>query len=130
LAAFDEELARTRPMKRSRDTFVHLDNPPPHRAPQDFDGPGIARLPPYSHDLAPCNFWLFGTLKRKLERSTFGNQIEALLAVNTMFSTIPCEFITVFDEWKSRLRECIDRGWEYLETHSLSSLYLIRSGNL
>jgi hypothetical protein len=50
-----------------------------------------------------------------LEGSTFGDQIEVLLAVNTIFGTIPREeFISVFDEWKSRLRECIERGEEYL----------------
>jgi hypothetical protein len=65
-----------------------------------------------------------------LERSTFGDQIEVLLAVNTIFSTIPREeFISMFDEWKSRLRECIDRGGKYLQIDSLSSLYLICPGN-
>jgi hypothetical protein len=54
-------------------------------------------------------------LKRKLEGSTFGDEIEVLLPVNTVFSAIPREeFISVFDEWKSTLRECIDRGGEYL----------------
>jgi hypothetical protein len=119
-------------MKQSRDTFRHLDNATPHRAPQDFDYPGIARPPhqSYSQNLAPCDFWLFGTLKRKLEGFTFGHQIEMLLAMNTIFSTIPHEeFISVFNEWKSRLRECIDRGGEYLYPDSLSSIYFIRSGN-
>jgi hypothetical protein len=38
-------------------------------------------------------------LKRKLEGSTFGDQIKVLLAVNIIFSTIPREeFILVFDE--------------------------------
>jgi hypothetical protein len=109
---FDEELGRTRPMKRSRDTFFHLDNATPHRALQDFDRLGIARLchPPYSSGLVPYNFRLFEMLKRKLEGSTFGNQIEMLLAVNTIFSTILREeFISAFDECKSRLRECIDK---------------------
>jgi hypothetical protein len=88
-----------------------------HRAPQDFDHLGIARFlhPPYSQDLAPWDFWLFGTLKRKLEGFTFGHQIEVLLAVNIIFSTIPGEeFTSAFDKWKSRLHEGIDSGWEYL----------------
>jgi hypothetical protein len=117
LADFDKELGRTRPMKRSRNIFLHLDNTTPHQATQDFDRLGIARLPnpPYSQNLAPCDFWLFGTLKRKLEGSTFGDQIKVLLPVNTIFSKIPREeFISVFDEWKSRLHECIDRRGEYL----------------
>jgi hypothetical protein len=101
LANFDKKLDQTRPMKRSRDIFLHLDNATPHRAPQDFDRLGIARFPhsPYSPDLQPCNFSLFDMLKKKLEGSTFGNQIKILFAVNTIFSTISREeFISMFDE--------------------------------
>jgi hypothetical protein len=117
LADFDKELGQTRPMKHSRDTFFHLDNATPHRAPRDFDRLGVVKLahPPYSQDLALCYFWLFGTLKRKLEGSIFVDQIEVLLAVNIIFSTIPREeFISVFDEYKCRLHQYIDRGEEHL----------------
>jgi hypothetical protein len=104
-------------MKGSRDTFLHFDNAIPHRTPRDFDRLGIPRLsdPLYRQDLVLCDFWLFRTLKRMLEGSTFENESEVLLAVNTIFSTTPREeFVPVFDERKSRLRECMDRGGEYL----------------
>jgi hypothetical protein len=117
LADFDEEWGRNRPRKYSRDTFFHLGNAIPHRAPRDFDRLGTTRLlhPPYSPDLALCDFWLFGTLKRKLEGSTFGDPVEVLTALSTILSMIPLdEFIAVFDEWKCGLRECIDRGGKYL----------------
>jgi hypothetical protein len=87
------------------------------RASQDFGRLGIARFPhpPPSPDLARCDFWLFSKLKRKLEGSTFGDQIEVSRTVKTIFSTIPRGvFISVFGEWKSRLHECIDRAGEYL----------------
>jgi hypothetical protein len=52
-----------------------------------------------SRDLAPRNFWLFGTLKRKLAGSTFGDPVEVLIAMNIIFITISLdEFISVFDE--------------------------------
>jgi hypothetical protein len=101
LADFDEERVRNCPRKHSKDTFLHLDNVTPHQAPRDFDCFGIKRLshPPYSPDLVPRNFWLFGMLKRKLEGSTFGDPIEVLNAVSTIRSTILLdEFISVFDE--------------------------------
>jgi hypothetical protein len=42
----------------------------------------------------------------KLERSTFGDQVEVLLALKIIFSKISHEeFILVFGEWRSRLRE-------------------------
>jgi hypothetical protein len=101
LANFDEERARNRPMKCSRDTFFHLDSATLHQALRDFDRLGITRLShlPYSPNLAPCDFWLLGTLKRKLEGSMFGDPIEVLIIVSTILSTIPLdEFISVFDE--------------------------------
>jgi hypothetical protein len=86
LANFDKERMRNRLRKCSRDTFFHLNNVIPHRTPRNFDRLGIRRFlhPLYSQDLASCDFWLFGTLKRKLEGSTFGDPVE------------------VFDEWKCR----------------------------
>jgi hypothetical protein len=38
-------------------------------------------------DLVSCDFWLFETLKRKLEESTFENPVEVLTAVSTILST-------------------------------------------
>jgi hypothetical protein len=85
--------------------------------------------PPDSPDLAPCEFWLFGILKRNLEGHTFASAIEVRGEMNDILMKIPFdEFILVFDEWKCRLRECIDRGGEYLSTGQLSSLALVRAG--
>jgi hypothetical protein len=101
LADFDQERARNHPRKRSRDTFLYFDNATPYRAPRDFDRVGIIKLPhlPYSPNIAPCGFWLFGTLKRKLERFTFGDPVEVLTAVSIILSTSHIdEFILVFDK--------------------------------
>jgi hypothetical protein len=100
VADFDEERAQNWPMNRSRGTFLHLDKSMPHRAPRDFNRLGITRLlhPPYSPDLVLCDFWLFGTLKRRLEGYTFGDPVEVMMAVSTILSKIPVdEFIPVFD---------------------------------
>jgi histone-lysine N-methyltransferase SETMAR len=43
---FDKALAETRPKKRARGTFLHLDNALRHRADDDFDRLGITKLPP------------------------------------------------------------------------------------
>jgi hypothetical protein len=53
-------------------------------------------------------------LKRKWEGSTFVDSVEVLNAMSTILSTIHRnEFISVFDELKRRLCECINRGGEY-----------------
>jgi hypothetical protein len=90
---FDKELAETRPKKRARGTFLHLDNAPTHRADDDFDRLGITRLPhlPYIQDLAPCDFWLFGNLKTKLEGNTFTNTGQIMVKVNE----IPWTFLSM-----------------------------------
>jgi hypothetical protein len=96
---------------------LHLDNALTHRADDDFDHLGIIRLPhsPYSPDLAPCDFWLFGNLKTKLEGSNFTSAGQLIVKLNEMLMDIPLhEFISVFDEWKRRLVECIDTGGNYL----------------
>jgi hypothetical protein len=41
---FDKEWAQTQPKKRSRGTFLHLDEARTHRADDDFDYLGITRL--------------------------------------------------------------------------------------
>jgi hypothetical protein len=67
-----------------------------HRTRRNFDRLGVTRFtgPPYTPDLALWDFWLFGTLKRELEGSIFGNLIRVLTAVSTILSTIPLdEFI-------------------------------------
>jgi hypothetical protein len=70
---------------------------------------------PYNPDLVLCGFWLFGTLKRRLEGYMFEDPVEVMTAVSTFLSKILLDvFISVFDEWKCRLRECIDRRGKYL----------------
>jgi hypothetical protein len=101
LADFDEEVAQNRPKNPSRGTFLHFDSAMPLRAPQDFDRLGITRLshPSYSPDLVPCDFWIFKTRKRRLERCMFRDPVEVMTAVSTILSKIPLdEFISVFDE--------------------------------
>jgi hypothetical protein len=59
---------------RSYGTFWHVGNACPHLIQSKFDSMGIHSLlhPPYSPDIAPCDFWLFGHLKMKLEGIFFG----------------------------------------------------------
>jgi hypothetical protein len=114
---FDKERAQMRPKKRARHTCLHLDNAPIDRADDDFDRLGITRLfhPPYSPDLTPCDFWLFGNLKTKLEGNIFTSAMELMAKINEILMDIPLhKFVSVFDEWKRRLIECIDTGGDYL----------------
>jgi histone-lysine N-methyltransferase SETMAR len=112
-----EDRALTRPRLRARDIFLHLDNARHHLTPEKFAELGIRRHPhpPYSPDLAPCDFWLFGYLKNSLEGRSFDNDMALRAAVTEILvSREPEVFVRVFNEWKSRLQQCIDRGGDYI----------------
>lgn len=68
--------------------------------------------PPYSPDLASCDFWLFPTLKRKLQDRAFHTDQAVITACQTMFRTIPeAEFRKAFfTKWPERMNKCI-KSW-------------------
>jgi hypothetical protein len=76
----------------------------------------MAPHPPYSPDLAPSDFFLFGYVKRALQGSEF-QTVEKLLAAGvTILNAIPAEtLIITFHEWIRRLQTCIDTDGEYVE---------------
>jgi hypothetical protein len=105
------------PLSRVNDQSGHIMN-----------GSEVRRFfhPPHSQDVALCDFWLFGTLKNKFEGNTFANEIEVKSKVSEILIDIPLHiFISIFDEWMSRLRECIDSGDEYLQSRQPTSFDLL-----
>jgi histone-lysine N-methyltransferase SETMAR len=117
LGSIVEHRAQTRPKLKASGTFLHLDNARPHLATEKFEECGITRLPhpPYSPDLAPCDFWLFGHLKESLEGQFFADERALQAAVDEILMAIePDVFRRVFDEWKRRLQQCIDQEGDYL----------------
>jgi len=100
--------------------FIHLDNARAHYAKsaklwlQDHNIT-ILQHPPYSPDLAPCDFWLFGFLKGQLQGRCFGTQEslqEAILSILHVFGAP--KFREVFNEWIRRLELCIERNGDYV----------------
>jgi hypothetical protein len=70
--------------------------------------------PPYSSDLAPSDFDLFGNVKRCLAGLSFENADQLLAAVEAVREGI--EKVTlqaVFCEWIDRSRRCIATNGEY-----------------
>jgi histone-lysine N-methyltransferase SETMAR len=112
-----DDRALRRPRLKARGTFLHLDNARPHLCNDAFEDLGIKRLPhpPYSPDLAPCDFWLFGYLKQCLEGQSFDSPIALQAAVSEILMSIEVgTFVRVFTEWKRRLLQCIEQGGDYL----------------
>jgi transposase len=84
---------------------VHADNAHPHtakKATEFLAGNGMkrARRPPYSPDLAPCDFYIFGYIKGRLVGASFEEPDQLLQAIDEIFQSI--EKVTlecVFSEW-------------------------------
>jgi transposase len=57
--------------------------------------------PPYSPDLAPCNFWLFSKLKLPLKGRRFqtANQIKEN-ATRQLMAILKKDFSDCFEKWK------------------------------
>ena len=67
----------------------------------------IVPQPPYSPDLAPCEFWLFPKLKRPRELR-FDTIEEIQAESKKALKAIPeIEFNNCFDDWKNRWHKCI-----------------------
>ncbi|UYV60373.1 hypothetical protein LAZ67_1000972 [Cordylochernes scorpioides] len=70
--------------------------------------------PPYSLDLAPCDFFLFPRLKREMKGKHWETVENIQHHVTTFLRSIPVEeFQGAFQALQTRLRKCIDAGGMY-----------------
>jgi hypothetical protein len=119
LPSTEKKLAECRP-KLQTTTHLHVDNAKPHNSKMSIErieGLGFILVPqpPYSPDLAPCDFFLFGDLKQHLEEKHFTREDQMIAAVWDVFDKIPLQtFQDVIADWQYRLRRCIQLGVEYL----------------
>lgn len=70
--------------------------------------------PPYSPDLAPCDFWLFDYIKKHLDDEIDAESIESV--ITGILKKIPRnEYIKTFCKYKERLEYCILAEGDYFE---------------
>ena len=71
---------------------------------------------PYSPDLAPCDFWGFPTLKRRLAGQKMEDDDEMMWAVRTEFARMSKEGLGfVFDMWEKRMKRVVEKSGDYIE---------------
>jgi hypothetical protein len=78
---------------------------------------GMKRLPhpPYSPDLAPSDFFLFGYVKKKLMGKRAESESELLVGIRVMLAEIRRDVLNaVFLEWVDRLHKCIETNGDYV----------------
>jgi transposase len=73
--------------------------------------------PPYSPDLSPCDFWLFGILKQKMKERVFHSEEQILAAITESWNELTFEDIQkVFHNWMERLIWVIANSSEYYQS--------------
>ncbi|KAI6648034.1 hypothetical protein LOD99_8236 [Oopsacas minuta] len=118
---FDKNIEKYRPKTGTRGMKILIDNASSHTAKLtknflDVEGLELFPHPPYSPNLAPCDFWLFPKLKIYLQGKDF-NTLQALgTGLYQYFKSIPEEeFRNVFYKWVERLKLCVSAGGDYFE---------------
>jgi hypothetical protein len=72
--------------------------------------------PTYIPDRAPCNFFLFGSIKGKLVGKQHEMPENLVSEVSNIIEAIrPDVLKNVFESWKGRLLNCWNSGGEYIE---------------
>ena len=72
--------------------------------------------PPYSPDLAPCDFFLFPKIKKELGGMRFERIQELARTVKSITNNISQEdYFNCFQDWRKRLRRCIEVKGNYFE---------------
>jgi hypothetical protein len=70
--------------------------------------------PPYTPDISPCDFWMFGDFKGKLKGRHLQDPEEILTTLQELWDHITFEeFQMVFESWCDRLRWIIEHDGEY-----------------
>ena len=101
--------------------LFHHDNAPSHRASRTqktINRRSIEVLghPPYSPDLAPCDFFLFPKLKKILRGRQFDNVADLQRAVQSAIASLwPSAYKNCYYSWVKRCRKCISFKGEYFE---------------
>lgn len=93
---------------------LHHDNAPAHRSQVVLDYLSDQKVelvphPPYSPDLAPCDFWLFPKLKAAMASKDYSSRIALGQDLGRLLKTITdSEWSHVFVTWKTRLQKCVE----------------------
>jgi hypothetical protein len=115
---FQKENTRYKRRKPGSAFSVHRDNSMAHnrsKVESKFGKHGLFRMPhpPYSPDISPCDFWLFGMSQGIFPDREFTSSEEIEEAITMAWNDLTFEDgHTVFRNWISHLVEVIENGRE------------------
>ncbi|UYV77115.1 hypothetical protein LAZ67_14003347 [Cordylochernes scorpioides] len=117
-----EAIRQKRPeLWRSKSWILHHDNALAHTALKiskflQVHSTSVFPQPPHSPDLAPCDFFFFGKLKRKLKGRKFQSIEEIKVESKKAMKAIPkTDYQRCFADWKKRWLKCIAANGDYFE---------------
>jgi len=107
--------------RSGRPRMLHMDNATSHTSNTTKEYLAKNKIktvphPPYSPDLALCDFWLFAGLKRNLRGRSFASERELDSAARAYFEDIPSEaWKGAFNMWRKRMERCIEANGQYFK---------------
>lgn len=122
LTRLRERVRKKRPdLWKSNTWMLHQDNAPAHTALSVKKFLADKRIPvlehpPYSPDLAPCDFFLFPKVKCALKGTHFRSVDEVKAETAQLLKGLGVDELQhCYEQWKKRMQRCIDREGEYIE---------------
>lgn len=114
------ELKKVKKLKRNKRLCpLHYDNARCHVSQKVkkylFNSPfSLIPYPPYSPDLSPCDFGLFGTMKNSFKGRSFDTEEDLLNAIDEFFAEkSPHFWLSIFESWIKRCEACITAKGNY-----------------
>lgn len=121
LGRLDTELKEKRPHLAKKKVLFHHDNAPAHSSHVATAklvelGYEVLPHPPYSPDLAPCDFFLFPNFKKWLGGQRFASNEEVIAATEAYFAEFDKSYFSEgLKKLEHRWAKCIDLKGDYVE---------------
>jgi len=114
------DVCRKRPEKLAYGFILHHDNAPCHTSIPVLqflsNNITVCPHPPYSPDLALCDFWLFPKVKMTMKGKCFESIRDIEAATTVQLKTLTKEdFQNCFRKWQERWDKCVRCEGEYFE---------------
>ena len=127
LTTLRERVRRRRPdMWKNASWILHHDNAPAHNALSVKryllkNNIPVMEHPPYTLDLAPCDFFLFPKIKSALKGARFESMDEVKAKATQLLNSLTQDDPQhCFQQWKIHMERCRNQGGDYIEGDNIS----------